>query len=261
MPSNFRSNSQSPPLKRSCVSVAAIGSSQSGMCGGWCHRGATSSLTRDRAMLLWTTPSTDLLASARPASLASCALWCPARSSAIQNLWVWSSAGPTAASPGLPGPGVVAGPHGDGRARAGGRRSPVIIPMTFSNVDYLNAIRLALSRSGQPVLHFCLTAPLDVIRERLTSRGEPMGSRGGRGCIGVRRNAGPRTRTPSSRRTCQRIRGHRLPSPPISPRASHHADRHERAPWRRQDHDRARQPRVIRRAACARRHAMTSCLA
>src|SRR5829696_2577260 len=31
MPSNFRSNSQLPPLKRSCVSVAAIGSSQSGM--------------------------------------------------------------------------------------------------------------------------------------------------------------------------------------------------------------------------------------
>ena len=31
MPSNFRSNSQSSPLKRSCVSVAAIGSSQSGM--------------------------------------------------------------------------------------------------------------------------------------------------------------------------------------------------------------------------------------
>src|SRR5687767_9184014 len=31
MPSNFRSNSQLPPLNRSCVSVAAIGSSQSGM--------------------------------------------------------------------------------------------------------------------------------------------------------------------------------------------------------------------------------------
>ena len=31
MPSNLRSNSQSGPLKRSCVSVAAIGSSQSGM--------------------------------------------------------------------------------------------------------------------------------------------------------------------------------------------------------------------------------------
>ena len=54
-------------------------------------------------------------------------------------------------------------------------RSPVIIPMTFSNVDYLDEIRVGLSRSGQPVLHFCLTAPLDVIRERLTRRGEPMG--------------------------------------------------------------------------------------
>src|SRR5258707_969008 len=33
MPSYLRSNSQSPPLKRSCVSVAAIGSSQSGIIG------------------------------------------------------------------------------------------------------------------------------------------------------------------------------------------------------------------------------------
>jgi hypothetical protein len=33
MPSNFRSNSQSSPVKRSCVSVAAIGSSQSGIGG------------------------------------------------------------------------------------------------------------------------------------------------------------------------------------------------------------------------------------
>ena len=31
MPSNLRSNSQSGPMKRSCVSVAAIGSSQSGI--------------------------------------------------------------------------------------------------------------------------------------------------------------------------------------------------------------------------------------
>src|ERR1700730_6418422 len=31
MPSNLRSNTQSGPAKRSCVSVAAIGSSQSGM--------------------------------------------------------------------------------------------------------------------------------------------------------------------------------------------------------------------------------------
>jgi predicted kinase len=57
----------------------------------------------------------------------------------------------------------------------GAVRSPVIIPMTFSNADYLNEIRVGLSRSGHPVLHFCLTAPLDVIRERLTRRGEPMG--------------------------------------------------------------------------------------
>ena len=46
MPSNFRSNSQSPPLKRSCVRVAAIGSSQSGIltCGDMDDR-TPSSLT------------------------------------------------------------------------------------------------------------------------------------------------------------------------------------------------------------------------
>jgi chloramphenicol 3-O-phosphotransferase len=54
-------------------------------------------------------------------------------------------------------------------------RSPVIIPMAFSNADYLNEIRAGLAMSGQPVLHFCLTAPLDVLRERLTRRGEPLG--------------------------------------------------------------------------------------
>jgi predicted kinase len=58
-------------------------------------------------------------------------------------------------------------------ARLVGRfRSPVIIPMTFSELAYLEEVRSGLARSNRPVLHFCLMAPLEVIRERLALRGE-----------------------------------------------------------------------------------------
>ena len=57
---------------------------------------------------------------------------------------------------------------------AAAMRSPVIIPMAFSNIDYLAEIQAGLAKSGQPILHFCLTAPLEIVRERLRRRGEPM---------------------------------------------------------------------------------------
>jgi Bacterial protein of unknown function (DUF922) len=46
MPSNFRSNNHSDPLKRSWVSVAAIGSSQSGIFPAWCFKLVMMSRTR-----------------------------------------------------------------------------------------------------------------------------------------------------------------------------------------------------------------------
>lgn len=49
----------------------------------------------------------------------------------------------------------------------------VIIPMAFSNAAYLDELRAGLAGSGRPVLHFCLTAPLSVVRARLMARGEP----------------------------------------------------------------------------------------
>jgi len=49
----------------------------------------------------------------------------------------------------------------------------VIIPMTFSRLDYLEEIRIGLSKSDRAVLHFCLVAPIETIRERLAKRGEP----------------------------------------------------------------------------------------
>ena len=53
--------------------------------------------------------------------------------------------------------------------------SVVIIPMAFSDLDYLAEFRARLAGGGDPVLHFCLTAPLEVVRERLAARGEPEG--------------------------------------------------------------------------------------
>jgi hypothetical protein len=50
----------------------------------------------------------------------------------------------------------------------------VVVPMAFTNVRYLDEFRSALTRDGSTVLHFCLTAPLPVIRARLAARGEPL---------------------------------------------------------------------------------------
>ncbi len=55
----------------------------------------------------------------------------------------------------------------------GAVRTHIIIPMAFSNSAYLDEVLAGLATSGRPVHHFCLTAPLEVVRERLTARGEP----------------------------------------------------------------------------------------
>ncbi len=47
----------------------------------------------------------------------------------------------------------------------------VVVPMAFSNVDYLQEIRDGASRFDSRVLHFCLVAPLDVVYARLRERG------------------------------------------------------------------------------------------
>jgi predicted kinase len=53
----------------------------------------------------------------------------------------------------------------------GALRGTVIVPMAFSELAYLEAMRSALAASGRPVLHFCLTASLEVVRARLALRG------------------------------------------------------------------------------------------
>jgi predicted kinase len=60
-------------------------------------------------------------------------------------------------------------------ARLRGRScKTVIVPMTFTDLDYLSDVRTGLAATGRPVVHFCLVAPLEVVRERLARRGEPI---------------------------------------------------------------------------------------
>ena len=46
----------------------------------------------------------------------------------------------------------------------------VIVPMAFSNAAYLQEVRDGISGFESRVFHFCLIAPLDVIRGRLQRR-------------------------------------------------------------------------------------------
>lgn len=51
------------------------------------------------------------------------------------------------------------------------RYQTVIIPMTFSNLNYLNQIRSAFLHNSIVVRHFCLTASVDIVHDRLMKRG------------------------------------------------------------------------------------------
>ena len=58
------------------------------------------------------------------------------------------------------------------------RRAPVVIvPMAFTNLDYLGAFVAAL-RQTAPVQKLCLVAPLAVIRQRLAARATAEGRDG-----------------------------------------------------------------------------------
>jgi predicted kinase len=61
-------------------------------------------------------------------------------------------------------------------ARAAGILRPVVLlPMAFSDESVLAAIRSGLAASGRRVAHFCLTAPPEVVRERLAARARAEG--------------------------------------------------------------------------------------
>lgn len=48
----------------------------------------------------------------------------------------------------------------------------VVVPMAFSNPDYLEEIRRGITGRDARVVHVCLVAPLDVVHERLRRRGD-----------------------------------------------------------------------------------------
>ncbi len=50
-------------------------------------------------------------------------------------------------------------------------RPNIVVPMAFSNAAYLQEIRDGVQSFDERVVHFCLVAPLDVVRARLRRRG------------------------------------------------------------------------------------------
>jgi chloramphenicol 3-O-phosphotransferase len=55
-------------------------------------------------------------------------------------------------------------------------RDTLIIPMTIWNQDYFKEVTDGLKKIDKVFYHFCLTAPIEVIHQRLNDRGETPGS-------------------------------------------------------------------------------------
>lgn len=68
----------------------------------------------------------------------------------------------------------------------------MIVPLAISNAAHLAELRDGASRFDPRVLHVCLVAPFDVVRERLRGRGRDAGEwelRRARECCGVHGDA------------------------------------------------------------------------
>jgi predicted kinase len=50
--------------------------------------------------------------------------------------------------------------------------SNIVVPMAFSNPNYLREVRGGIDRFEPQVFHFCLVASIEVIHDRLRRRGE-----------------------------------------------------------------------------------------
>jgi predicted kinase len=51
-----------------------------------------------------------------------------------------------------------------------GIRGTVVVPMTFSNASYLGQFLASVRQRDRETFHFCLTAPLTTVHERLAAR-------------------------------------------------------------------------------------------
>jgi len=48
----------------------------------------------------------------------------------------------------------------------------VVVPMAFSNLEYLDEIRRGIERFEPDVVHVCLVAPVEVVHARIRRRGD-----------------------------------------------------------------------------------------
>lgn len=51
------------------------------------------------------------------------------------------------------------------------RYQNLVVPMAFSNANYLNDIRAGIQQFDHQCVHCCLVAPLEIVQERLKQRG------------------------------------------------------------------------------------------
>jgi chloramphenicol 3-O-phosphotransferase len=49
-------------------------------------------------------------------------------------------------------------------------RQNIVVPMAFSDTNYLREIRSGISRFESSQFHFCLVAPIEVVQQRLRNR-------------------------------------------------------------------------------------------
>jgi hypothetical protein len=82
----------------------------------------------------------------------------------------------------------------------------IVVPMAFSNAQYLREISDGIRRFEPRVHHVCLTAPLDVVNERLRGRGaEPWAYRRAAECCIAHRQSAFDVRLPTEGRTPEAV--------------------------------------------------------
>jgi hypothetical protein len=69
-------------------------------------------------------------------------------------------------------------------------RRTVIVPMAFTNLEYLRHIRTGVESFDEDVRHFCLIAPLETVKARLRNRGaiDPWPFRRAEQCCAIHRD-------------------------------------------------------------------------
>jgi predicted kinase len=93
-------------------------------------------------------------------------------------------------------------------------RRTLVVPMAFDRLDYLDEIRTGLATADPDVRHFCLTAPLATVHERLRTRGahadDPRAAwmyRRAAECVAAHAGRGFAVHVPTEGRTAEDVAG------------------------------------------------------